>query len=265
MIIYNKTQDKMRLFYLGFRYTKVLKWVLHDRVCPIMSLKRYVGKIVCIGRNYKAHAEELGNVLPATPFYFLKPPTSLLWPNAGPILRPKGTIVHHEIELALVIGKRLSMPEWPLSLESALDVVSDYALALDLTARNVQDEAKSKGLPWAIAKGFDTFCPISDYVPKSEVPDPHNLFLELRINDIVRQADSTSLMVHKIPDILWQISNVMTLEPGDLVLTGTPEGVSTLEPGDHVDGELRFGDKTLCELHLDVEAHPGAYNYEPAK
>lgn len=230
-----------------------------------MSYASKVRKIMCIGRNYADHVKELGNKAPSQPFFFLKPPSSILLPNQGPILRPRGVKLHYELELALIVGKRLqNLDPASFGTKEAIDAIDGYALALDLTARNVQDEAKKKGLPWSIAKGFDTFLPLSGFIPKSSVPDPHDAFLKLTINGETRQADSTNLMIFKIPQILSTISSIMTLEPGDVVLTGTPKGVGSIEPGDVLKGELQVEGKTIPEsvMEFTVEEKPGPYVFK---
>ena len=137
-------------------------------------------------------------------------------------------------------------------------------MAIDLTARNVQNEAKSKGLPWTIAKGFDTFCPVSDVIPKSEIPDPHHVEVYLSVNAEVRQRDSTELMLFRIPRLLSDISQVMTLEKGDVVLTGTPKGVGSVGVGDVMRAGLRVGGAEVEEgkIEVSVEEHGGLYSYE---
>jgi acylpyruvate hydrolase len=164
------------------------------------------------------------------------------------VLRPRGVRLHYEVELGLVIGRTVRdlNPEDDtgaidaiasacasfLELKTRLTVAAGYILAIDMTARNVQDEAKRKSLPWTTAKGFDTFLPVSHPIAKSRIPDPHDAFLRLSVSGALRQADSTSLMLYRIPRQLADISRVMTLEPGDLVLTGTPKGVGEVEAGD---------------------------------
>ena len=130
-----------------------------------------------------------------------------------------------------------------------------------MTARNVQDEAKKKGLPWSIAKGFDTFLPISEYIPKSAIPDPHNIDLRLSVNDEVRQSDNTELMLFRIPTQLSEISKVMTLEKGDLVLTGTPKGVGPVSVGDVMRAEIKVGGKVLETLEVPVSERGGDYEF----
>lgn len=139
---------------------------------------------------------------------------------------------------------------------------SGYALCIDMTARNVQDEAKKKGLPWSIAKGFDTFLPVSEIIPKSAIPDPHNVDLYLTVNNEHRQADNTELMLFRIPRILSDISKVMTLEKGDIVITGTPKGVGSVVPGDVMRAGLKVGGKELEEAKIEVKVEQSTSTYE---
>ncbi len=131
-----------------------------------------------------------------------------------------------------------------------------------MTARNAQNEAKKKGLPWDIAKGFDTFLPISQVIPKSAIPDPHNIELYLTVNGEVHQQDSTELLLFRIPRLLSDISRVMSLEPGDLVLTGTPKGVGQVVAGDVMRGGIRINGKELEEAKLEVEVVDSVSDYE---
>jgi 2-keto-4-pentenoate hydratase/2-oxohepta-3-ene-1,7-dioic acid hydratase in catechol pathway len=139
-----------------------------------------------------------------------------------------------------------------------------YLVAIDMTARNVQDEAKKKGLPWSIAKGFDTFLPISGVIPKSKIPDPHQVDLWLSVNDQMKQNDSTELMLFQIPRQLSDISKVMTLQPGDIVLTGTPKGVGEVVTGDVMKAGIRVDGKPLDEgtVEVRVEDKGGLYEFK---
>jgi acylpyruvate hydrolase len=139
-----------------------------------------------------------------------------------------------------------------------------YIVAIDFTARNVQDEAKKKGLPWSIAKGFDTFNPISNIIPKSAIPDPHNVNIWLNVNNESRQNDNTELMLFRIPRQLQDISRVMTLERGDIVLTGTPKGVGTVVEGDVLTCGLSVNGKEIEEAKMEytVESREGAYEFK---
>lgn len=215
--------------------------------------KIQIGKILAVGRNYADHIKELQNSVPKRPFFFQKPSSSIVWPNQGPILRPEGTNIHYELELAIIMGKQLKATDPALfTKEQALDHIHGYALALDMTARNVQAVAKSKGLPWTIAKGFDTFLPLSDIIPKSAVSDPQDLLLKLKVNNEVKQNDNTNLMLFQIPYLLSYISNITTLEAGDVILTGTPKGVGETVPGDVLEGELSSNNKKLAEIKIPV-------------
>lgn len=207
---------------------------------------------MCIGRNYADHVKELNNQRPKQPFFFLKPPTSILLPNQGPILRPAGVNLHFEVELGLVIGKTVRDLD-PEDHQGALDAIESYLLTIDMTGRNVQEEAKKKGLPWSIAKGFDTFLPIAGPIAKSTISDPHNIELYLSVNGEMKQNDNTELMLFRIPRQLSDISKVMTLEKGDIVLTGTPKGVGPVVTGDIIRAGMRVDGKEIEEAKLEVE------------
>ncbi len=184
-------------------------------------------KIVCVGRNYREHAAELGNEVPAEPLLFFKPPSSLLKPG-GTILMPAvSSRVDHEGELALVIGTRASKLTPDADLHS---VIRGYTLADDVTARDLQ----KKDGQWTRAKGFDTFCPVGPWI-SDEVDPTAGLTIETRVNGELRQHGSTADFIFSIPQLLAYITSAITLEPGDLVLTGTPSGVGPLSAGDRVD------------------------------
>lgn len=231
-----------------------------------LNIAKQSTKILCIGRNYAAHITELNNTKPAQPFYFLKPSSAILEPNSGPILIPKGTTVHYEVELAVVLGKTIKnyVPETNPTKDSMKEYIAGYALAIDLTARNVQDEAKKKGLPWSIAKGFDTFLPLSKFIPKNKIPDPYKAELHLEVNGETKQKDLVDLMIFPIHEILATMSSVMTLNEGDIILTGTPKGVGPIVAGDRVTAGIRYNDQDIEEakLDLEVEDKPGPYSYK---
>jgi acylpyruvate hydrolase len=225
------------------------------------SLKQ-AGKVICIGRNFAEHIAELNSAKPNQPFFFLKPTSSIVLPGEGAVLRPKGIEMHYEVELALIIGK-LTRDLQASDVQGAMDAVKAYAVAIDFTARNAQNEAKKKGLPWSIAKGFDTFLPISNIIPKTAIQDPHNVELFLQLNGETKQQGSTNLMIYQIPRILSDISKVMTLHPGDIVLTGTPAGVGPAAPGDVVRAGLRIDGKEVEEgaIEIPVEESPSSYTF----
>ncbi|TVY32901.1 putative hydrolase [Lachnellula subtilissima] len=234
--------------------------VFRRGIASMASLKK-ASKVVCIGRNYADHITELNSAKPKQPFFFLKPASSILPPGAGPIIRPKGVDLHYEVELALILGKQVKDLEAD-DEKGALDAIESYALSIDMTARNAQNEAKKKGLPWSIAKGFDTFLPVSEIIAKSAIPDPHKVELYLNVNGKSRQADSTELMLFRIPRILSDISKVMTLEKGDIILTGTPKGVGAVVPGDVIKAGLKVGGKELEEAKIDVVVEESTSTYE---
>ncbi|KAI6375413.1 hypothetical protein MCOR25_002979 [Pyricularia grisea] len=221
---------------------------------------RNARKVVCIGRNYADHIAELNSAKPKQPFFFLKPPSSIVAPGAGPVIRPKGVDLHYEVELALIIGKEVKNLKADDD-QGALDAIESYALSIDMTARNVQNEAKKKGLPWDIAKGFDTFLPFSNIIPKSAIPDPHNVELYLSVNGEVRQQDSTNLLLFRIPRVLSDISSVMTLEKGDIVLTGTPKGVGPVVPGDVMRAGIRVNGKEIEEARIEIPVEESTSDY----
>jgi len=227
------------------------------------SLKK-AGKVICIGRNYADHITELNSARPKQPFFFQKPTSSILLPGEGPVIRPRGVNLHYEVELALILGKQLRDLN-AQDEQAALDAIESYALSIDMTARNVQNEAKKKGLPWDISKGFDTFLPMSRVISKAAIPDPHKIELYLSVNDKVQQSDSTELMLFQIPRILSDISKVMTLEPGDIVLTGTPKGVGPVVPGDVMRAGIRVDGKELEEAKLEVAVAESTSSYEYAE
>lgn len=199
-------------------------------------------KILCVGRNYAAHAKELGNEVPKEPLLFFKPPSSIVGPGERIVLPPESTHVEHEAELTIVIGKRVRR----VPRERAMDAVFGYTCACDVSARDLQ----KKDGQWARAKGFDTFCPIGPWIETAL--DPKDLGVRCIVDGQERQHGRTSDMVFDVATIVAFVSNAFTLEPGDVILTGTPEGVGPLLPGNHVvvaiDG--------IGELEAHVVAEP---------
>lgn len=181
-------------------------------------------KIICVGRNYVAHAAEHGEEVPELPLLFLKPPTTIIGPGDTIILPPQSEQVEHEAELALVISKR---GRW-ITPEEALDHVLGYTIANDITARDLQRSDKT----WTRGKGFDTFCPVGPWVDTEF--DPTDALITCHVNDELRQMASTRDMVFPIRQLVAYASSVMTLEPGDLLLTGTPAGVGRVLQEDQV-------------------------------
>ncbi len=187
-------------------------------------------KVVCIGRNYAEHAAELGNEVPPEPLIFLKPPSSIIGPGATIELTPLSQRVEHEGELVLVIGQRCRH----LSEAEAMSVVLGYTCGNDVTARDLQ---KSDG-QWARAKGFDTFCPLGPWIVTADEFDPSAAQVRVLVNGEVRQDGNTRDLIFGLPRLLKDITAAMTLEPGDVVMTGTPAGVSPILAGETVEVEI---------------------------
>ncbi len=186
------------------------------------------GKIVCVGRNYREHAKELGNEVPKEPLIFLKPPSSVVWQGEAIILPSASSRVEHEGEIGVVVGKTLT----GVSEGEAARGIRAIIAVNDVTARDLQ---KTDG-QWTRAKGFDTFCPLGE--ESSKLPDLDSLTVVTRVNGVERQRGKSSEMVFSIPSLLAYISRIMTLEPGDLIATGTPSGVGPLASGDLVEVEI---------------------------
>ena len=186
-------------------------------------------KVLCVGRNYAAHAAELGNELPPEPLIFSKPSTSVIGPEDPVRLPARSEMVHHEAELAVVIG-RLTRK---VDAADALDAVYGYTCANDVTARDLQ---RSDG-QWTRAKGFDTFCPLGPWI-ETEVDPSAGLAVTCRVNGEVRQSGSTADLVHGVAELIAYCAAFATLLPGDVILTGTPSGVGPLLPGDRCEIEV---------------------------
>lgn len=193
-----------------------------------------IGKMLCLGKNYALHAKEMGGEVPSEPVIFTKPRTAFI-PDGGTIHIPEiSNELHHELELVVVIGKEMRN----VSPEEGMEGVLGYAVGLDMTLRDVQSRAKKRGEPWAVAKGFDTSAPISEVVLKESIPDPHNLMMSLTVNGELRQRGETKDMIFTIPTTISYLSKIFTLEPGDCIFTGTPEGVAQVVSGDRLVAEI---------------------------
>jgi 2-keto-4-pentenoate hydratase/2-oxohepta-3-ene-1,7-dioic acid hydratase in catechol pathway len=202
------------------QFTGVLRPLREVRLlAPVLP-----SKIVAIGRNYADHARELGNEVPADPIVFLKPSTSVIGPGDAIQYPPQSSDVHHEAELAVVIGRLCR----EVPRERAGDVILGFTCANDVTARDLQ---RSDG-QWGRAKGFDTFCPLGPWVQTNL--DAADLAITCTVNNDLRQAGRTAQMITDVAGLIAYISAVMTLLPGDVILTGTPAGVGPLSIGDEV-------------------------------
>jgi 2-keto-4-pentenoate hydratase/2-oxohepta-3-ene-1,7-dioic acid hydratase in catechol pathway len=200
-----------------------------------------VGKIICIGQNYAEHAKEMKFDVPSSPVFFLKPPSAIIHQGEQIIMPDISKDVHHEVELTVLIGEGgKNIPR-----ESALQHVAGYGIGLDMTMRDVQMEAKKKGLPWTLAKGFDTSAPLSEFVPVAVMSNPETLCIQLKINGSIRQFSATDKLVFPVEVLISYISQYITFERGDVIYTGTPEGVSRVGHGDALEAVLMDKNKNI--------------------
>lgn len=205
-----------------------------------------VGNIFCIGRNYSKHAEELGNTVPDQPMVFLKPTSSIIYNGDAIVLPEQSQNVHHEVELVIAIGKEGKN----ISEGNARHYIAGYGIGIDVTARDIQQKAKDNRHPWSVAKGFDTFAPISRFVAVQPSTDFSAMKLSLAVNGEVRQHGKTSHMIFSVDTLIAYLSTIFTLSPGDLIFTGTPEGVSPIMAGDSIVATLN---KNEIQLKLSVQ------------
>lgn len=201
-------------------------------------------KIICIGRNYAAHIAELNNEKPDEPVIFTKPDTALL-KNNEPFYYPEYTKdIHHEVELVLRICKEGKYIEEKFA-QNYFDAI---ALGIDFTARDLQAKAKAKGLPWALAKGFNGSAPVSSFLPLSEFKDLKNINFSLKVNQEIKQTGNTSMMLYDFNYMIAYISQFITLKTGDYIFTGTPEGVGAVAIGDKLQGFIE--DKLMFDFEV---------------
>ncbi|WP_122095126.1 fumarylacetoacetate hydrolase family protein [Rahnella sp. Larv3_ips] len=199
-----------------------------------------VNKVVCVGNNYADHIKEMGSQVSAEPVVFIKPETALC-DIRQPIALPTGLgSVHHEIELAVLIGTPLKQA----TPDRVANAIAGYGLALDLTLRDLQSQFKAAGQPWEKAKGFDGACPMSGFIPVSEFGDAQQAELRLLINGELRQEGNTRDMLTPILPLIAYMSRFFTLRAGDIILTGTPHGVGPLKAGDEICATLNGKDVT---------------------
>jgi len=197
-------------------------------------------KIICIGRNYVAHAKELNNEVPTSPVFFMKPDSALVISNR-PFFYPEfSKDVHHELEVVI----RISKLGRSIEEKFAGRYFNEVGLGVDFTARDLQAEQKKKGLPWEIAKGFDYSAPVSEFFPVEKYKDLHNLSFRLEKNGKTVQDGSTSLMIFSFEKIISYVSRFMTLKTGDLIFTGTPAGVGPVAIDDRLEAYLE-GEKVM--------------------
>lgn len=207
--------------------------------------KLVIGKLVCLARTYYKHAKEMNTKITEKPILFLKPSSSVIFNNESIVIPSISKSVHHEVELCIVIGKKCCK----VKRIDAMNYILGYCLGLDITARDIQSVAKKNGWPWSIAKGFDTFAPISSVFLKEKISDPHNLDIWLKVNGKLRQISNTKYLIYKIDEIIEFVSSIMTLQPGDMIMTGTPEGVGEIKRGDRIEAKLG----NICSLNVFVK------------
>lgn len=199
----------------------------------IPGLDLPIRNIYCIGRNFADHANEMNAATPSSPIVFLKPTSSICFDGDTVSIPPQSQNVHHEGEIVLAIGKSGKN----IDQKNAKNYIAGIGAGIDFTARDLQSDAKKAGLPWSVAKGFDGFAPVSSFIPFSEVSDSAHT-IELTVNDTVRQSGTTDKMIFSFEELIVYLSSIFTLQPGDLIFTGTPAGVSAIEPGDNVTAKL---------------------------
>lgn len=201
-------------------------------------------KIVCVGRNYAEHARELGNEVPGDPIIFLKPDTSLLRNNDDFYYPEYSQDIHHECEIVYRVGKESKY----VNRRYVWNHLDGIGLGIDFTARDLQNEAKKKGLPWTLAKGFNHSAPVSEMRPLTQFADHSKLQFELRLNGETRQKGDSSLMIFPVPVLVEFITRFITLKPGDLIFTGTPAGVGPVQKGDVLQATLE--NEELLHFHV---------------
>jgi len=213
----------------------------------------HCAKLVCVALNYHAHASEGDQAVPSEPVIFFKPSTSIVG-HGQPVVRPARSLrLDYEVELAVVIGKRVR----DLPRERWREAVAGYTILNDITARDLQLDAIEANIPWDRSKGFDTFAPIGPYlVTPDEVPDPDDLDLETRVGDRVLQSSNTRHMIFDIPRLLEDISNGITLEPGDIIGTGTPDGIGPVEHGDVMEATVGHLGTLRSPVQFATEGSP---------
>ena len=202
-----------------------------------------VGRIYCVGRNYAEHAREMGHDPDREPPFFFMKPANAIVPNGAVIPFPQATQdLHHEIELVVALGKGGAN----IAVEKALDHVWGYGVGLDMTRRDLQGEAKKMGRPWEMGKSFDNSAPCTALLPASRIGHPAKGAIWLKVNGAIKQKGDLSEMIWNVPETIAYLSGLVTLQPGDLIYSGTPAGVGPVQPGDKLEGHVDgVGDLTI--------------------
>jgi acylpyruvate hydrolase len=201
-------------------------------------------KIICVGRNYVKHAQELNNPVPGTPLIFFKPDTAVLRNNRDFYYPSFTQDLHFECEMVVRIGKEGKH----IQQDFVRDYIDGIGLGIDLTARDIQSDAKAKGWPWTLAKGFNDSAPVSNFYPLEQFPDLQNVQFRCHINGDQRQVGRTANMIFSVSYLLFYITQFITVKKGDLIFTGTPEGVGPLQIGDHIEGWLE--EQKCLDFHV---------------
>ncbi len=211
----------------------------------IPGLDLPVNSIFCIGRNYVDHAKEMGHEAPKKPMVFLKARNAICFDGSTITLPPQSNNVHHEVELVIAIEKAgANIPQ-----EKALEYIAGFGVGIDFTARDLQKKAKESGHPWSVCKGFDGFGPISSFTPFHN-QSFSDLSISLSVNEEIRQDGSISSMIFSVEELISYLSTIFTLDEGDLIFTGTPEGVGAVKAGDQVTATLN---ENLAKLTVNIE------------
>lgn len=206
--------------------------------------KIQVSKIFCLGLNYLNHISEMKSERPTEPLIFMKPPSAIIHDGESIIIPKISNEVHHECEIVLLIGKDGKN----ISIEDAEDYILGIGAGIDVTLRDVQGEAKKKGRPWVVSKGFDTSAPVSDFIPVEDFNDLSNIEISLSVNNKLRQKGNSKDMIFGFAETISYLSQIFTLNRGDLIFTGTPEGVSQINTGDNISVNLN----NLLDLKVSV-------------
>jgi fumarylpyruvate hydrolase len=192
-----------------------------------------VRRIFCVGRNYAEHAREMGGDPDREPpFFFTKPADAVLIDGADMPYPVASRDLHHEMELVVALGRGGA----GVAVDAALELVWGYAAGLDMTRRDLQSDAKKAGRPWDMAKGFDHSAPIGELAPAAQIGHPASGRIELRVNGVVKQSSDLSKLIWSVPETIAYLSGLVALAPGDLIFTGTPEGVGAVQRGDRLEG-----------------------------
>lgn len=215
---------------------------------PHVSQELSVSSVYCIGLNYADHAAEMQSQRPDEPVVFLKPAASLV-AGGGTVAHPViSTEMHHEVELVVLVGQDAPL----LTLANAHEAILGYGIGLDMTLRDRQQQAKAKGQPWAVAKGFAQSAPVSAFIPAEQIPDPGALGLQLLVNGQTRQQGSAGQMLFSVHELLVYLSSIFSLRRGDLIFTGTPAGVGPVKRGDQLQARLLNGETPLLQLDVEI-------------